>query len=542
MTDVGVVKNGEKLTYDEMIRRIREDILGLDAYYSVNNRTERAELVIRASGNDLDESFQAIDWMKTILFDTDWSEENLPRIRDAVDLYLKNLRNTTKMAEEAWVQDPAGAYWKQSNPVLLSSNSFLTKIHNVHRLRWMLKQPVDVTEFSEFIGLMAGFADQASRGQMEELLGVLTENENAVIPEIGKKILARFENLPETAKSLALEAASDLQKSLPDIPDNSLVDDWQYLCARIYSDFVIEPREVLSRLKSVLSLIRRQDNVRGFLIASTENQNSLIPRLNGLAEGFDESPSTRETYSLENLIVSRLKARTPGLDRPVYVGLMNQNTRSGVFINTAECASYETADEETLLKFLAARLYGGGGAHSMFMKTWGAGLAYSNGLRSNESSGRITYYAERCPDLAQTMQFVVDELRKSERDPSLAEYAVAQAFVGNRAGSRYENRGESMADDLADGVTPEVVARFRSNILELRKDKKLAEKLYSRMEDTYGEVLPGYGPRGRDVPGAIYFIIGPEAQFQLLENYLRGVEPNEILYRLYPRDFWIAMP
>jgi hypothetical protein len=138
------------------------------------------------------------------------------------------------------------------------------------------------------------------------------------------------------------------------------------------------------------------------------------------------------------------------------------------------------------------------------------------------------------------MQFVVDELRKAEDDPSLAEYAVAQAFVGNRAGSRYEQRGEAMASDLADGITPEVVKLFREAILRLRSDKNLYQKLSSRMEATYGEVLPGYGPRSEDIPGGIYFIIGPEAQFESYEDYLQGVEGDVTLHRLYPRDFWIV--
>ncbi len=544
MMDVGVIKNGEKLSYDEMIESIRKEILGLDTYFSVNNRTERAELVVKGSGIDIDESIRAIDWMTTVLFDTDWSVENLPRIRDAIDLNLKSLRNTMKMREEAWVQDPAGAYWKQDNPLLLSANSFLTKIHHLHRLRWMLKEADSSTtrsEFAEFIGLIAGFADKANREQLENLLAALTTNaEIAEIAEIGKNIFNRFEKFTDSAKSLAKEAAEDLRITLADIPDNSLTDDWQYLCGQIYSDLQVKPEKVLSDLKNVLGFLRKSDNVRGFLIANTENQKSLKPRLNNLVERFDKSPTERQTYNSDQLIISRLKSRTPGPDRPVYVGLINQNTRSGVFINTSACASYETTDSETLLKFLSARLYGGGGAHSMFMKTWGAGLAYSNGLRSNESSGRIIYYAERCPDLAQTMQFVVDELRKSDQDPSLAEYAVAQAFIGNRAGSRYESRGEAMAADIADGVTSDVVSRFRKSILRLRDDDNLAEKLYSRMENTYGEILPGYGPRGKDVPGAIYFIIGPEAQFRLFENYLKGVESGETLYKLYPRDFWIT--
>ena len=178
----------------------------------------------------------------------------------------------------------------------------------------------------------------------------------------------------------------------------------------------------------------------------------------------------------------------------------------------------------------------------MFMKTWSAGLAYSNGLRSNEFTGRMIYYAERCPDLAQTMQFVVNELKNAPRDSTLAEYAVAQAFSAFRSGSRYEARGEAIAADLADGAGPDMVKRFRKGILALRDSPGLYDRLWARMENVYGQVLPGYGPRADSVDDAVYFIIGPEAQFQSYEKYLKSVEGNFPLYRLYPRDYWIVRP
>ena len=137
------------------------------------------------------------------------------------------------------------------------------------------------------------------------------------------------------------------------------------------------------------------------------------------------------------------------------------------------------------------------------------------------------------------MQFVVNELKKAPYNPSLAEYAVAQAFYVNRAGDRYESRGEAMAADLADGLTPEVVTKFRRGILDLNSDKKLYDDLYKIMRDTYGEVLPGLGPDGKDVPGAMYFIIGPEKQFESYEKYIDGVEGDVKIQRLYPRDFWL---
>lgn len=543
LTDVGIIKDGVPLAYDQMIERIRREILSVEAYYGVNSRTERVELFIRGSGSDSEEAIKAVGWMESILFDPDWRIENLPRIRDAVDLYLKGLRNTMKRSEESWVQDPAYAYWKQANPLYLSANSFLTRVHAVHRLRWMLKDAGSSDtekEFSGFLKELAEYGIGADRSMLTDLLDILTDEANIDIPSGAEKIVGLMKNLSGEAKALAEDAIEDLRLGLAEIPDASLAADWRYLCTQMAADLKTDPSQALSDLQYVMSLLRKSDNVRGFLITNSANQQTLRPRLNALVERLDDSPSNRQTYDSDSHIISRLRARIPGLDRPVYVGLVNPNTRSGVFINTSDCASYETTDLETLLKFLSARLYGGGGAHSMFMKTWSAGLAYSNGLRSNESTGRLIYYAERCPDLAQTMQFVVNELRNAEDDPSLAEYAVAQAFVGNRAGSRYEHRGAAMASDLADGITPDVVRKFRQGILKLRSDDRLYQKLSSRMEATYGEVLPGYGPRAADVTGGVYFIIGPEEQFESYEDYLHGIEGDVTLHRLYPRDFWIV--
>jgi hypothetical protein len=243
------------------------------------------------------------------------------------------------------------------------------------------------------------------------------------------------------------------------------------------------------------------------------------------------------------LVINRLRERAPDTGTPVYVGLVNENTRSGVFVNTADCARFAQHTPEGLIDFLAARLYGGGGAHSMFMKTWGAGLAYSNGLRSRESTGRIVYYAERCPDLAQTMQFVVGELKKAPNDPALGEYTIAQAFNANRAAMTYETRGEAIARDLADNIPAQSVRKFRQGILDLRKQPDFYDRVQDRMEAVYGLLLPDYGPGGMESVtkyNAVNFVTGPEKQSESYERYLQSVEPGARLHRLYPRDFWMV--
>ncbi len=226
---------------------------------------------------------------------------------------------------------------------------------------------------------------------------------------------------------------------------------------------------------------------------------------------------------------------------PVFVGLVNPNTQGGVFLNSAPMATYADADNrEALLDFLASRLYGGGGAHGIFIKTWGAGLAYSNGLGGSPSLGRVSYYAERTPELPQTLRFVIEELKKAKPDPGLVEYAVAVAFSQFRSASGYESRGEQMAADIADGTPPEAVRRFRQGLLDLRKSPNLSDELFKRMNAVYARILPGLGAKASGVEGGVYYVIGPEKQLTAYEEYLRTVEgPDARVVRIYPRDYWI---
>ena len=546
LTEVGVIKDRPYL-YDEMKESIRREIMDLRAYYSVNYRDERVELVFRAAGSDSLESVVAMKWLEAILFQPYWTKENLPRLRDVIDQGLADLRNTMRGAEENWVDDPANAYWRQSDPLLLSTSSFLTELHYYHRLRWLLKDsgtPETAAEFSGFMRQLSAASDGADRAKLDTLLEVLSSAQKPgnEAPKYIEELLYLHNHLSKLAYDLAGDAIHDLTQSLPDIPDSTLTDDWKYLCAQMDADLQVPPEKTLENLNAVMNLIRRQDNVRAFMIANSENQKAFRPLVDSLVERLQDSPSQHQTYDRKPLIISRLQEHSKNAERPIFVGLINDNTRSGVFINSAPCASFQDNDPEKLLRFLAARLYGGGGANSMFMKTWSAGLAYSNGLRSNEFNGRIIYYAERCPDLSQTMQFVVNELKNAPRDSSLADYAVAQAFAAFRSGSRYEARGEAIAADLADGVTPDTVRRFREGILALRNSPELYDKLWARMENVYGQILPGYGPRADSVDGAIYYIIGPESQFRSYEQYIHSVEGNFPVFRLYPRDYWIIRP
>lgn len=557
---VGAIEDGERLSFDEMDRRLKEEIFDLDVYFSTNTRTERAEIAFRGSGTDQAESLRALEWIRTILLNPNHDRANLPQIRDAIDQALGASRNRMRRSEESWVRDPADAYWRQDNPLFLSTASFLTQTHDLLRLRWLFSEAneSDLASVRAFLLDLATSPEAGSREEFDALLTALaadgTESpseESLTEADEQTRTLAVWmvarSRLSEPAGKHVDGAIRDLRRSLADLSPDAFQEDVRYLAERIVTDLATSPAVALQRLNESLDYIRRQDNARAFVVGNREDAALLGGQLRELINELDAEPSARIEYGNIRRIDARLASRSAftgeSAKPPVYVGLVNESTRAGVHIHTADCASYFERDEEELLRFLAARLYGGGGAHSMFMKTWSAGLAYSNGLRSNENVGRLLYYAERCPDLPQTLKFVIEQLENAPDDPSLAEYAIAQAFVGIRSGSRYEERGEAMADDYADELTPEVVSGFRERILEIGTSKTLPQDLASRMEDIYGTVLPGYGPSSAEsvaMHNANYFVIGPESQLSSWQQYLGSVDAGAQIHRIYPRDFWLA--
>ncbi len=546
ISDIGVMTDSGAIGYDVMTRKVRQEIQSLSAYFNVNYRTGRSELVLRAAGSESAEALRSLDWLDKVLFDAYLAEENLPRIRDVVDQTLGSLRSTMRGSEESWVENPADAYWRQDNPLLLATGSFLTRQFHIQRLKWMLcdaGDPNQPNSFRKFLEDLAARGGGKNRAELSDLLATLSGEKKDTWPSaIVAGLTARYLVADSRNAELIKMAAEDLQRLLPDIPDATLASDWQYLCWQMASDIGATPQVTLAKIRSVIETLRHTDNVRAFMISSTANRTAMMPKLSGIIGKLNPAPSKRQTFSKNNAVINSLKSRAPEATTPLYVGLVNENTRSGVHVITADCASFTNFKPETLVDFIAARLYGGGGAHSMFMKTWGAGLAYSNGLRSRESTGRIVYYAERCPDLAQTMQFVVGELKKAPHDPALGDYAVAQTFNANRAASGYEARGEAMARDLADGITPETVRSFRQGILELHQQAGFYDRIQSRMEYVYGLLLPDYGPSTADAvakANANNFAIGPEKQLESWERYVSSVEKGAKVFRLYPSDFWI---
>jgi Zn-dependent M16 (insulinase) family peptidase len=536
----GVIKDGKAISYEEMTEMTRKEILGLEIEFTGSPVTRRYEVTVRGSGNDAAESERALSWMNLVLQTPNWRKENLPRIRDVVDQQLSSLRKEMQSAEESWVSNPSDAYRYQDNPLYLAAFSFLTQTHNAQRLRWMLKSAGDTENgkaIDEFLSRLAGA--KGTRDELKSMLTAMSGDKSQTVKAELKPFVEEMSKLPKTAQTLAADAAADLGQTLGDLPDSSLASDWAYLCNEIRQDLAQTPETTLANLENVRRRIVNSRNARMFYIGSSAIRQQLEPVYQSMLARFDGAITAKANYGAARRIDARLMARGGSSANPIYVGLLAPNMTGGVMMNSARLTPYSDTSRDGILNFLTSKLYSGGGAHAVFTKTISAGLAYSNGISSNGGSGLMSYYAERTPELPQTLRFAIGEVKRPMDEP-LVEYVIALAF-SSRASAPYEARGEAMAANMADGITPEVVSRYRRAILEARKMPDLSAELYRRKDKVYERVFPGYGVKGKEIAGGNFFVIGPEKQMAAYEAYLKSVEGADTqLYRLYPRDFWLV--
>lgn len=524
MLSVGMEHHGAKLTYREVETRLRREILGLSCYYSNSDATGRSELVVKGSGATLDESLVALEWMNSTLFQPLITGDNLPRIRDVVSQQLNGARNRMKESEEDWVDTPFNALRHQNNKRYLAADCFLTQVNYLQRLKWRLSSPADPFERATLLKFTRNLLDEGRGKSRSEIDAIISRTVIDIKPE----------SVRQTAESFL----SDLRVLIASLPDESLQLDWEYLLGSAITDFGYGSHYALLDLKASLRQITQKHSARIFLISNSENRPSIERKLKEIVDklGMPSMPVIEKTTPV---VLQAVKARG-GRSDAVYLGLVNEATSNGLIYFSSKIHEPYDPSPKAVVNSLAGRLYSGGGAHGLFMQTWAAGLAYSNGIAYRDRWGAVRYYAERCPDAAETMKFVVSIIESAEENPALFDYVVALAFGESNAAATYEERGESFANDLADGFSPEKIAEFRRAVLRIRKNSKMFKDIWKQMEAVYGQVLTGYGAPKLSGKGNTFLIIGPDEQIISMERLITTEEGSQHpVTRIYPRDFWI---
>ena len=554
---VGVIENGRALTHEQVLDRLREEVSTVYAYFRTNADTHRYELGVSGEGNSPAETAKAIKWMELFLQHPNWKIENLQRICDVVQHSLSSLRKSRDSGyEEHWAGEPVAGVRRQDDPLCMHLTHSFTRTHDVRRVVWRLTGRVGAKERAAFISFMKSLqigvpasrksAAAISRKDLSSVLRAIIEKSPKSLNATNKKIYAGFNKLTGRAKELAEDAANDLSQDLRDIPDSSLLGDWNQMCSEIIADVQITPAATLKKFEQLRKALVNASVARAVFVGSSASKKSVLPELTKLISVLPRTEHVQPKYSARERVFERYtsRERLKLLSKPAFLGFHNEKTTQGVISNSTDALKYSQIDKESLLKYLAAQLYAGAGAHSLFMQTWGAGLAYGSGFSSSPNS-RLSYYADKTPSAPQTLKFVIDRLKvanaqsKTKMDPSLADYALAQAFYSAADGT-FIARGDYIADALEDGRSPDVVKRFRKAILALRTLPDFERELFDRMIPQYARVIPGLTPESAQDKNGIYMIIGNDAVMKQYEAYLKSVKSkNTKLHVLYGRDYWI---
>src|SRR5262249_30689375 len=154
--------------------RLRREVLSVSARVEVNPRSGRLELVVEGQGSNLAETRRALAWMTAMLTAPDWRGANLPRLPDLVDQSAPRPRRVMLGAEEGWQDNPRETLWRQSWLDGLHATSLLTRGHDAHRLRWMLRGDAASAPLAAYlVKTLAGAGQKLDRARLTELAAAL---------------------------------------------------------------------------------------------------------------------------------------------------------------------------------------------------------------------------------------------------------------------------------------------------------------------------------------------------------------------------------
>ena len=246
--------------------------------------------------------------MRLVLEHPDWRVENLPRIRDAVDQSLSQLRNTMQGAEERWVQNPAEAWRRQDSALLMATNGFLTRSHNALRLRWMLKEAPagDRDAINAYLTSLA--SAKASRADLKAFIAAATSGKGTA-PDSLLSFATSTRSFRRARNRSHPTRCKDLDLTLVEIPDASLAADWSQLVTDMRDDLATPPAEALAKLDAVRKHILHAGNARMFQAASASTQKSLEAPIAGLINALDPAPVSRVMIKGQNIVEARLRQR-----------------------------------------------------------------------------------------------------------------------------------------------------------------------------------------------------------------------------------------
>jgi hypothetical protein len=492
---------GEALDYAATSERLMNEAGALGATFDRNTTSGRMELGWVAQATRPEEIERVVGWLESFLLRPRLEPATLPRMLDVVEQAIDGARGIYQ-AEGDWIEALGAGLRHQDQPVYAVMNHFAS-LYWLERMRWRLegRGPAEVS------GIEAA----------------LREGDRA---QVGRRLAAVKGPL-----------GAQLRFALLHAPPETWRGDLRRVLSEVRSDVAARPAELLARLRGLLAQIVVRRGARVSLTGSPANVEraalALGRLLDRLSQGAPPVPAAPPSRPVE----ARLRERYPAPLPLVHLGVPNEGATAATLAVSVPAPTYRAPSDQAALDLLAGDLHTGG-AHSLYLRTWAAGLAYSNGLAVGPADGVMTYYADHCPDPVETMRFVAGVVKGARVDQPAVEAALASSFGDYRGTQGFAERGRELADDLTDGLTPAVVRAWKQQLLRTARAPDTVARLQERVTRVVGRALVGAGGRVAADPRAVSLVMGPERLLKAYQRFLIDSGEVTTLPLLYPRDFW----
>ena len=512
-------KEGEVLDYATTEERVRASVYTLGVGLGLNPTTGRAELMVGGSASTAEEIGRLVEWMDTFLNRPRLDPTVRERLLDVVRGRVQGLRGLFQADPDRWAGQIAAAIDYQHQPLYLATSSPFTALYHLARLRWRLEDPASGSR-EKLRAALAGLAGKLEGGDRT----AVTKQVATLEGDLGEHL--RFE--------------------LDHLPTDSWQRDFTRVVREIRADLEVAPQTVLDRLRGLLAKVKVRGGLRVQITSSAANADraarALEPLLAALPAGTRPTAARRPDRPAARApggpIDRRLGERYAGQAIGPHLALVHDSSSGASHYIQVPGPDYRAPGREAVMDLLTVGLLAGGGPSSLFMRTWAAGLAYSSGLAAHAINGRIIYVAHRCPDPVETMRFVSGLTRAAKVDPDLVQASLAYAFSDYGGADSFSTRGARIGGDLIDGLDPDQVRAFKTQVLETARAPGTAEELARRLPGVVGRLLVGAGGKVSSDASRVALLVGPSALLDRYEAFLKETGEAKLFPRLYPRDFW----
>jgi len=278
------------------------------------------------------------------------------------------------------------------------------KAHALLRVRWRLRDPpaeaADRAAAFRLLQLLHALPRRRgpARARLEALLGAMASEDGGAAwlaadleADAVASLLTQQLAAPSAARACLMAAANDLRAVLPAVPDCSLRADWRALVGGMAADLRAPAAGVLSDCSQLLRWAATRARARAFLACGpalaqplTAALRALVARLPVGEPAGAPAPPPFPGVALARAAARGARARA---HPPPALAMVMPRLAVGGCVSMAACPSeaapVERWSEDELLDLLAAQTLAGGASHSLFMRGWSSGLAYSSGVSAS---------------------------------------------------------------------------------------------------------------------------------------------------------------